>query len=52
VQRGGVCWLGGTTWHGAAAMRISVSGWNTTEDDVQQSAAAIIEAFHAAEGGR
>ncbi|MCU1231023.1 MAG: aspartate aminotransferase family protein, partial [Acidobacteria bacterium] len=42
VQRGGVCWLGGTTWHGAAAMRISVSGWNTTEDDVQQSAAAII----------
>jgi glutamate/tyrosine decarboxylase-like PLP-dependent enzyme len=52
VQRGGVCWLGGTTWHGAAAMRISVSGWNTTEGDVKQSAAAIVEAFHAAEGGR
>ncbi|HKO01825.1 MAG TPA: aminotransferase class V-fold PLP-dependent enzyme, partial [Thermoanaerobaculia bacterium] len=41
VQRGGVCWLGGTTWHGAAAMRISVSNWMTTEADVEQSVAAI-----------
>ena len=27
VQRDGTCWLGGTVWHGMAAMRISVSGW-------------------------
>ncbi len=31
VQRDGTCWLGGTTWQGRAAMRVSVSGWQTTE---------------------
>lgn len=41
VQRDGTCWLGGTTWHGMAAMRISVSNWATTEDDAARSAAAI-----------
>jgi glutamate/tyrosine decarboxylase-like PLP-dependent enzyme len=44
VQRDGACWLGGTTWRGAAAMRISVSGWNTTEADIDASAAAILRA--------
>lgn len=42
VQRDGTCWLGGTTWHGLAAMRLSVSGWNTTDDDIDRSAAAIL----------
>jgi glutamate/tyrosine decarboxylase-like PLP-dependent enzyme len=42
VQRDGTCWVGGTTFKGAAAMRISVSGWATTEDDVDRSADAII----------
>ena len=42
VQRDGTCWLGGTTWHGIAAMRISVSNWATTEEDVTRSAAAIL----------
>ena len=41
VQRDGTCWLGGTTWHGMAAMRISVSNWSTTDDDIERSAAAI-----------
>jgi glutamate/tyrosine decarboxylase-like PLP-dependent enzyme len=50
VQRGGVCWLGGTTWRGEAAMRISVSNWMTTEADVEQSAAAIVKAFREATG--
>src|SRR5918992_3696891 len=27
VQDEGTAWMGGTTWHGMAAMRISVSGW-------------------------
>jgi glutamate/tyrosine decarboxylase-like PLP-dependent enzyme len=44
VQRDGTCWLGGTTWHGVAAMRISVSNWSTTEEDVERSAAAIVRA--------
>jgi glutamate/tyrosine decarboxylase-like PLP-dependent enzyme len=45
VQADGICWLGGTTWHGMAAMRISVSNWSTTEADVDLSAAAILSAF-------
>ncbi|MEA2653520.1 MAG: hypothetical protein QOI37_747 [Chloroflexota bacterium] len=42
VQRDGTCWLGGTTWAGHAAVRISVSGWQTTDDDIERSAAAIL----------
>ncbi|MET8853440.1 pyridoxal-dependent decarboxylase [Amycolatopsis sp. NPDC004625] len=41
VQDDGTCWLGGTTWRGRRYMRISVSGWATTEADVDRSAAAI-----------
>src|SRR4051812_6847496 len=44
IQRSGVLWLGGTTWHGRRAMRISVSGWPTTTDDVERSLDAIREA--------
>jgi glutamate/tyrosine decarboxylase-like PLP-dependent enzyme len=44
VQRDGTCWLAGTTWQGKAAMRISVSGWSTTDDDVGRSAEAILRA--------
>jgi len=42
VQADGTCWCGPTEWHGRAAMRISVSSWRTTDDDVERSAAAII----------
>ncbi|HKG55887.1 MAG TPA: aminotransferase class V-fold PLP-dependent enzyme [Candidatus Limnocylindrales bacterium] len=42
VQQDGTCWLGGTTWHGMAAMRISVSNWRTTEADADLSVAAIL----------
>ena len=42
VQREGTCWLGGTTWAGRAAMRISISGWQTTDADIDRSAAAIL----------
>lgn len=44
VQADGTCWLGGTTWHGMAAMRISVINWSTTEADIDRSAAAIVAA--------
>jgi glutamate/tyrosine decarboxylase-like PLP-dependent enzyme len=44
VQADGTCWLSGTTWHGKAAMRISVSNWSTTEVDADASAAAILQA--------
>src|SRR5713226_6168656 len=42
VQADGTCWCGGTVWHGQAAMRISISSWATTADDVEQSLAAMI----------
>ncbi|MFY9820873.1 MAG: pyridoxal-dependent decarboxylase [Thermoanaerobaculia bacterium] len=45
VQADGTCWLGGTTWQGKGAMRISVSSWATTEADVDVSAAAILRSF-------
>jgi glutamate/tyrosine decarboxylase-like PLP-dependent enzyme len=41
VQRDGTCWCGGTEWQGRVAMRISVSSWSTTDDDVQRSLEAI-----------
>jgi glutamate/tyrosine decarboxylase-like PLP-dependent enzyme len=47
VQREGTCWCGGTTWHGQAAMRISVSSWATTDEDVDRSLAAILAAARA-----
>jgi hypothetical protein len=44
VQAEGTCWCGGTVWQGRAAMRISVSSWATTEEDVARSLAAILRA--------
>jgi glutamate/tyrosine decarboxylase-like PLP-dependent enzyme len=41
VQDDGVCWMSGTTWRGRAAMRISVSSWRTTSDDVDRSVDSI-----------
>ncbi len=41
VQQDGTCWCGPTTWHGIRAMRVSVSGWSTTEDDIDRSVAAV-----------
>jgi glutamate/tyrosine decarboxylase-like PLP-dependent enzyme len=42
LQDEGTCWCGGTHWHGRTAMRISVSSWVTTEEDVERSLAAIL----------
>jgi len=50
VQAEGTAWMGGTTWHGQGAMRISVSNWSTTEADADASVQAILRA--AAEVGR
>jgi glutamate/tyrosine decarboxylase-like PLP-dependent enzyme len=42
IQRDGTCWMGGTTWHGRRLMRISVSNYATTDDDVDASIAAVL----------
>jgi glutamate/tyrosine decarboxylase-like PLP-dependent enzyme len=48
VQREGTCWCGGTQWQDHTAMRISVSNWQTTEEDVDRSLEAIVRIAKAA----
>jgi glutamate/tyrosine decarboxylase-like PLP-dependent enzyme len=44
VQDEQVCWVGGSRWRGMEAMRISVSNWSTTEQDIDRSADSIVRA--------
>ncbi len=44
VAEEGVMFAGPTVWQGRTAMRISVSGYSTTEDDIEQSVAAVLRA--------
>lgn len=41
IQDDGTCWCGVTVWQGRTAMRISVSNWSTTDDDVTHCVDAI-----------
>lgn len=51
LQADGTCWCGGTVWQGETAMRISVSSWATTAEDVERSLQAMLE-IAARENGR
>jgi len=42
IQRDGTCWCGATVWQGKTAMRISVSNWATTNEDVEMSLRAMV----------
>jgi glutamate/tyrosine decarboxylase-like PLP-dependent enzyme len=42
IQQDGTCWCGGTVWQGCSAMRISLSSWATTDEDVERSLAAML----------
>jgi len=42
IQADGTAWMGGTSWQGRAAMRISVSNWSTTEADADRTVEAIL----------
>ncbi len=44
IQASGVCWCGGTQWNSEPAIRISVSSWATTPDDVDRSVNAFVDA--------
>jgi glutamate/tyrosine decarboxylase-like PLP-dependent enzyme len=44
VQADGTCWLGATTWRGERLLRVSISNWSTTAEDVDRSVAAIVRA--------
>jgi glutamate/tyrosine decarboxylase-like PLP-dependent enzyme len=45
VQDDGTCWVGGTKWQGQVAMRVSISNWSTTAEDIDRSAEAILAAL-------
>jgi glutamate/tyrosine decarboxylase-like PLP-dependent enzyme len=42
IQEDGTCWCGPTHWRGHSAMRISVSSWATTADDIEKSVDAML----------
>jgi glutamate/tyrosine decarboxylase-like PLP-dependent enzyme len=52
VQADGTCWVGGATWFGQQVMRISISNWSTTEEDIDRSADAILDCHRMALQGR
>jgi glutamate/tyrosine decarboxylase-like PLP-dependent enzyme len=45
IQDDGICWCGGTIWHGRRAMRISLSSWATTEADIDVCLDAVNTAY-------
>ena len=47
IQADGTCWCGPTNWGGRPAMRVSVSGWATDDEDVRASIGAITSAWAA-----
>ena len=51
IQADGTCWLGGTTWRGCAAARLSVSSAATSEADAARSADAILRCAREARSG-
>jgi len=48
IQSDGTCWCGPTVWEDRPAMRVSVSGWPTTSDDIDRSIEAMISCGQAA----
>ena len=44
VQDAGDVWMSGTTWNGRRAIRLSVSNWQTTDEEIELT----LEAFRTA----
>ena len=51
IQSDGVTWASGTKRQGQDALRISVSNWSTSEDDIARATEAIVAAMRAVEAG-
>jgi glutamate/tyrosine decarboxylase-like PLP-dependent enzyme len=47
ILASGEAFFGGTTWRGRRAMRVSVSGWQTSEKDVQRVVSAVARILNA-----
>ncbi|HEX6149424.1 pyridoxal phosphate-dependent decarboxylase family protein [Nocardioides sp.] len=41
MLKDGTAWTSGSVWHGRAVLRIAVSNWSTTEQDVERTLAAL-----------
>ena len=41
VQADGDTWMSGTQWDGRPAIRVSVSSWRTTSDDIDRAVSAL-----------
>lgn len=46
IQKDGTVWLGGTTWRGERLLRVAVSNWSTSEEDIDRTVEAIARAVH------
>lgn len=49
IQQSGKIWLGPTSWRSQSALRISVSSWATTKNDVEIALQVLREAFEIAQ---
>jgi glutamate/tyrosine decarboxylase-like PLP-dependent enzyme len=47
VQESGRVWMSGTTWNGRKAIRVSVSNWQTGEEEIDLAVGAFREALQA-----
>jgi glutamate/tyrosine decarboxylase-like PLP-dependent enzyme len=52
IQHDGTTWLGASAFHGRPGIRVSVSGWTTTEEDIDRSADAILRCLDEALAAR
>lgn len=52
LQADGTAWVGGTTYHGRVALRISVSNWATTEEDGDRTVTAMARCLDDARAAR
>jgi glutamate/tyrosine decarboxylase-like PLP-dependent enzyme len=51
IQKDGTVWLGGTTWRGERLLRVSVSNWSTSDQDIERTVETIAQAVHHARSG-
>ncbi len=45
VQEGGRVWMSGTTWDGRKAIRVSISNWQTGDEDIDLAVEAFTTAY-------
>lgn len=45
IQSSGECWAGGAQWDGKKVIRVSVSAWATTPEDITRSVNAFAKAY-------